>query len=277
MKRIALIVVLVSALGLVGCDVSDINGLDSPDLAVGPQFTVSIVGPLTVALDGTASGPGYYIWDLGDGSPKQEGRDLAIIGYTYEKPGIYVISLEIQEEGGGYDDGGGCAVCPGGGGSSGSVGSTSKTYRVADLRGCEDLHPTITMINFIGNVVPNGGSFLGWTKVTFAASVPGASDPENEFVYRWTVELTVFYDMWSPPPKTSSTSLNSESDEGSHTPIWEPHTFKFLSSDKNFSIDQIPGPGGCISAPPAEGTVTLEVWSPKGCYKSVQATFFVSQ
>ena len=265
MKKIALTVVLVSALGLVGCNVSDINDLDSPDLVVGPQFTVSIVGPLTVALDGTASGPGHYVWDFGDGY-KEEGADLAIIGHTYEKPGIYIISLEIQGEDDGYDGEGGCAVCPGGGGSSGSVGNTSKTYRVADLRGCEDLHPTITMVDFTGNIVPSGRTFLSWTKATFAAAVPGASNPEDEFVYRWTIKILVKYDM----------STDSSPD---HTPIWEEHEYKFLSSDKNFSIDQLPGPGGgCVYAPPpANGTATLEVWSPKGCYKSVQATFFVSQ
>jgi len=252
MKRTLATALMVSVLGLAGCGLS--GGLGPPNPAVGAQFTASVVGPKTVVLDGSASRADYYWWNLGDGTIV-EGANLSIIGHTYDDHGVYVVSLEVQWGSGSSGSSSGCKVCPGHGGGKGGDADLSVTSRVVDLRGCETLYPAITMISFTGSVVPGGGTFLSWTKATFAATVPGAKHPVDSYVYRWTVTVLAYY-------RVNKNTVREE-------------TFTFLSADKNFTIQQIPASGSCGDVPFAEGTAKLEIWSPDGCYATVTVAFRV--
>ncbi|NJL54807.1 PKD domain-containing protein [bacterium] len=71
----------------------EINAL--PDLTA--DFTTAETGPLTVQFDATAQGgDGTYTftWDLGDGSPTQNGQTLT---YTYAAPADYSVTLTVTD------------------------------------------------------------------------------------------------------------------------------------------------------------------------------------
>jgi len=252
MKNKLVVPAVLLMLSLAGCGLP--GGYGPPDVLVA-QFTVDIVGQRTVVLDGSASLADHYWWNLGDGTILQ-GDNLAVVGHTYEERGIYVVYMEASWENG-EGAAGGCTVCPGGGGKY-EPGTPDKSIAmgVVDLRGCATIYPAITMIAFTGNVMPEGGTFLGWTQATFAANVLGSSYPVSDFVFRWTIVVTVYHNI-----------------KGKQ---WEPFVYRFLSADQNFTIKQIPASASCPAPTPiAHGTATLEVWSPDGCHQTTVATFKV--
>jgi PKD repeat protein len=59
--------------------------------------------PLLVAFDGTASEDpdgtivGYH-WDFGDGSAPQMGFSLSTIGYRFDTPGTYTVTLTVTDD-----------------------------------------------------------------------------------------------------------------------------------------------------------------------------------